>query len=169
MGRSKKKSEIPRYLYGDDAFSPFGMVTSNLLKNGNFQDVSYAGRYFYLCCAVHKQTTEQSHCLYCSLKEYYNLLGEHREEIDLQAEAGQTPKSRLTSMKFVFPESHLKEYGFTKSYASKLKQELIDKGFIKIFANEKKHSRNGEQGANRDNSKRVTIYEFTTSDWKKLI
>jgi hypothetical protein len=119
----------------------------------------------YLVCAIHKQTKEQSECLYKTLEEYYNLLGEPKSEIDLKIEAGQTDRSRLTSMKFVIPESHLAQYGIKKSYAKKLKQELIDKGFIKIFANEKKHSKNGEQGANRDNSKRVTIYEFI-SNWK---
>lgn len=162
----KKKKEIPAYLYNDDAFCNFAMVTSDLFCAWQFQNLSHAARTFYLLCATHKQTPEQKQCLYNSLKEYYTLKGEDISEYDLRLYSGLEYRAKIKSRYFVIPQSQLSQYGYKPQYANKLKKELIEKGFIKVFANEKKHSSNNTQGANRDFSKRVTIYEFVT-DWKR--
>lgn len=161
----KKKKEIPSYLYDDDPFCNFAMVTSDIFASKQFQELSNAARIFYLVCATHKQTIEQSTCLFNALKEYYTLLGEEKTDYDLRLMAGQEKKAKIKSPYFVIPQSQLEQYGYTASYATKLKKELIDKKFIKIFANEKKHSIHNIQGGNRDFSRRVTIYQFI-SDWK---
>lgn len=162
-----KKKQTPSYLYDDDAFCNFAMVTSDLFASKQFQELSHAARAFYLVCATHKQTPEQSTCLYNSLKEYYQLLGEEKTDYDLRLMAGQEKRAKVKSTYFVIPQSQLEQYGYKASYASKLKRELIEKGFIKVFANEKKHSTSDRytQGSNRDFSKQVTIYEFI-NDWK---
>lgn len=164
---SKKKKEIPEYLYHDDGFSNFAMVTSDIFASPQFQSLSHAARAFYLLCATHKQTAEQKQCLYNALKEYYTLLGEDIADIDLQIMAGTAPRAKVKSTYFVIPQSHLAQYGYKPAYASKLKRELIEKGFVRVFANEKRHSDEGRytQGGNRDFSKRVTIYQFI-NDWK---
>lgn len=161
-----KKKEIPAYLYYKDPYSMFAMISSDLFTSPQFQDLSNAAKIFYVICAAHKQTAEQRQCLYNSLKEYFSLLGEDIAEVDLQQMAGTLPRSRKASTFFVIPQSHLEQYGLSAAYASKLKRELIDKGFIRVFANEKKHAKGNIQGANRDFSKRVTIYEFVNT-WKR--
>lgn len=163
---ASKKTKLKPYLYNDDAYSNFAMVSSDLFASWQFQDLSHAARSFYLLCAVHKHTGEQSTCLFKALKEYYELKGEEISEYDLKLYSGQIANAKVQSMYFVIPQSHLGQYGYTAQYANKLKKELIDKGFIKVFANEKKHAKGNVQGANRDFSKRVTIYEFST-DWKR--
>lgn len=164
MGKKVKK--IPPYLYNDDAFCNFAMVTADLFRSWQFQELTHASKIFYMICATHKETPEQTQCLFNSLKEYFTLKGEVISDFDLQLLSGQNKRAKLKSMLFVIPESHLKQYGISSQYASKLKKELIEKGFIKIYANEKKHAGGNLQGANRDFSKRVTIYEFI-NDWKR--
>lgn len=132
-----------------------------------FQDLSYAAQVFYILCATHKQTPLQSQALFNALREYYDLIGEGKSDYDIRVMAGQERKARTKSPYFVIPQKHLDEYGFGASYATKLKRELIQHGFIKVFANSKAHGAGNHQGANRDFSKRVTVYEFT-NDWKKL-
>lgn len=161
-----KKTKLEPYLYNDDAYSKFAMVSNDLFMAWQFQELSHAAKVFYLVCATHKHTEEQRQCLYKSLEEYYKLKGEEMSEYDLKLYAGQVKKAKLQSMYFVIPQSHLEQYGYSPQYANKLKKELIDGGFIRVYANEKKHSKGNLQGANRDFSKRVTIYEFVT-DWKK--
>lgn len=165
---AKRKKEIPPYLYHDDASSNFAMVTADIFASPQFQSLSHAARTFYLLCATHKQTMEQKQCLYNALKEYYTLLGEDIPDIDLQLMAGTAPRAKIKSTYFVIPQSQMEQYGYKPAYLSKLKRELIDKHFIKVFANEKKHSAGNSriQGINRDFSKRVTIYQFV-NDWKR--
>ena len=76
----KKKKEIPSYLYDDDPFCNFAMVTSDIFASKQFQELSNAARIFYLVCATHKQTIEQSTCLFNALKEYYTLFGEEKTD-----------------------------------------------------------------------------------------
>ena len=142
----KKKKEIPSYLYDDDPFCNFAMVTSDIFASKQFQELSNAARIFYLVCATHKQTIEQSTCLFNALKEYYTLFGEEKTDYDLRLMAGQEKKAKIKSPYFVIPQSQLEQYGYTASYATKLKKELIDKKFIKVFANGKKHSTHNTQG-----------------------
>jgi len=156
--KKKRVKQIPRYLYYDDPWANFSMVTDNLLRAKQFQELSAAAKNFYVICCTHKKTAQQSQCLYMALKEYYQTIGEEKPDIEISYEAGTCKKSYRESDKFVIPQSHLAEYGISPQYASKLKKELIAKGFIRIFANGK-HKHNAYD-------KRVTIYEFI-NDWKK--
>lgn len=158
MGKGKKY--IPTYLYDDDPESNFSMITSNLLRSKAYQSLSHAARDFYIVLCTHKQTVEQTETLFASLKEYYKLRGVEKTDYDLRLEAGQDKRSVKKSSKFVIPSKQLREYGYSDSYASKLKKELINHGFIKVFANEKRKSNN------KCFDKNVTIYEFI-SNWKK--
>lgn len=156
MGKNKK---VPSYLYFDDSDSNFSMITSNLLSSKEFQELSYAGRMFYIVLVTHKNTPEQRNCLYSSLKEYYMILGIDKPDVDIKCDAGLYPKAIKHSMLFVIPQKQLAQYGYSPQYASKLKKELIEHGFIKI-----KYGGKGKYNAWNDN---VTVYEFT-NDWKKL-
>lgn len=98
-----KKKTLPSYLYDDDAFCNFAMITSNLLASKQFQELSLAARAFYLTCVTHKQTLEQSSCLYNALKEYYTLIGEEKTEYDLKLMAGQEKRAKIKSTYFVIP------------------------------------------------------------------
>lgn len=154
----KSKSIVPSHLYCDNPYASWAMLTDDLLKAKPIQELHPPYRYFYLVCCVHKETLMQKQCLYNALKDYYQFIGEEKEDIDIQFEAGTCKKSHITSKKFVFPAKHLKEYGYTPQNANKLFRALIDKGFIRKFANNKRR----EQGF----LKEVTIYEFV-DDWKK--
>lgn len=154
--------EIPSYLYESDSGSNYSRVTSDLLMSKSYQELSHAARAFYIVLVTHKHTKIQSETLFNSLKEYYERLGIEKTKEDLQGESDQWEKWHGgESKKFVIPEKQLKEYGYSSAYASKLKRELIEKGFIKVFANRK-----GKGAINQDYSKSVTIYEFSNA-WKK--
>ena len=160
---SKKKKQLPSYVYHDDAFSNFSMVTSNLLQSAPFQNLSHAARAFYIVLVTHKNTALQRECLYNALKDYHKLTGKDVSDFDLAIEAGTHCKQKYDSPLVVIPEKQLKEYGYTAQYANKLKKELIEKGFIEIFANGKSISKESYCSCS---SKRPTIYKFVNT-WKR--
>jgi hypothetical protein len=160
---SKKKKAIPSYLYYKDAFSNFSRITSDLLQSEPFQNLSHAARAFYIVLVTHKNTALQRECLFNSLKDYHKLTGNEVTDFDLSVEAGTYSRQKYDSPYFVIPEKQLKEYGYSSQYANKLKKELINNGFIEIFANAK--SINNDSYC-RCSSKRVTIYKFVNY-WKR--
>ena len=140
----------------------FSMVTSDLLESEQFQGLSQAARIFYIVLATHKRTTIQKQCLYMSLTKYHKLQGDNWTKEEIKLESGQgIKKGKPIPPYFVIPEKHLKEYGYKSSYATKLKNELIQKGFIETFAFEK-----GKDGYSNYNCKTPTIYKFVNK-WKK--
>jgi hypothetical protein len=60
---------------------------------------------------------------------------------------------------FVATEKQLVQYGYKKKYISKLKSELIEKGFIKVVY--------GGKGRYSAWNKNVTVYQFIDA-WKSF-
>lgn len=156
------KVKFDEWLYcNPNCEEAFSMVTSDLLESEQFQSLGHAARMFYIMLATHKRTSIQKRCLYETLKQYHKLQGDNLSDEDIMHEAGTAKRQRYNSPYFVIPEAHLKYYGYRASYASKLKKELIDKGFIEeVFFS--KYS----GGYSHYNSKTPTIYKFVNR-WKR--
>ena len=139
----------------------FSMIPPEIFRTEEVKNLSPAGRAFYICLNIHKETLEQQHLLYTVLTEYNNLFGLGLSEIDIFYEAYpfRAKKDNLSHGYFVIPDKHLKQYGYSPQYASKLKKELIKKGFIRI--------KYGGKGKCSVWSKNVTIYQFIDK-WKHL-
>lgn len=152
-----KKNNLTAWQYHNDPHSIWGKVSLDLLLSDQFQDLSKSAQLFYIILIVNKNSYDQSQCLYNALKSYYEMIGEPIDDVVLKYQCGDYSKSRRYSNLFVIPAKQIERYSFKLSYITKLKNELIDKGFIKIFANEKTRGRVDTY---------VTIYQFV-NDWKK--
>lgn len=159
---SKKNPKYDEWLYcHPDCENAFAMVTADLLESKQFMSLSYAARFFYIILAAHKKTTSQRQCLYMTLKDYHRIQNDGKSDLDIQFEAGTLKRQKKDSPFFVIPEKQLREYGLTGSYATKLKNELIEKGFIsEVFFTKDKN------GYSNYNSKTPTLYRFS-SKWKE--
>lgn len=153
------KDKRPPFTYETDSSSPFGMITNDLLRAKAFQELSRTAQIFYVMCVAHKSDHAQSKLLYTAL-EYYYANDDSKTKEDIKADAGQYRKTINNTTKFVFPEEHLEEYGFSAQAGNKYKKELIDKGFIKIAHQDKAHMLDGKW------IRMPTVYEFI-SKWKK--
>jgi len=155
--RSKddKKNLLP-WQYHNDPDSLWGKVSMDLLMSEQFQDLSKAAQLLYIVLIVNKINSDQSQCLYKSLKDYFNLIDEPISEDELKYKCGDYKKARRFADYFVMPAKQMEQYGFSKQYASRLKQELEDKGFIKTVVNKKSQGRVDLA---------VTIYQFSDG-WK---
>lgn len=155
-----KKSIPKRYCCRDRMSGKFSMITPELLEHDGFLNLTYGARMFYIVLLTHKETDQQRACLYATLKEYNDILGLNLTDVDLMREA--TPNARTGDYSkgyFVAPLKQLTQYGYTKSNITKLKTELIDKGFIRIVYNKK--------GAKCAWNRNVTIYQFIDK-WKSF-
>lgn len=161
-----KKSPLKKWQYYDDPFSNYAMISNNLLKSDLFRGLTNAQRLMYLVLVTHATTSECVSCLYETLKAYHKKTGKDIPEIELQELTGtRARKKQFGSPYFVFPEKHMKQYGYTASQARKLINALIDKGFIEKYCNDKAHCLNTENGL-ADFSQMPTVYRFTDK-WKK--
>lgn len=135
--RSKNPKSMPlaSWEYNQDPQSRWAKISIDLLTAPAFIDLSYAARMFYISILVHKHDSLQSQCLYNSLRDYYNIIGEDVSEEDLKYHCGDYEHCRKAAPKFVFPEKQFIKYGFSAPYATKIKKELVEAGFIKVFAN----------------------------------
>ena len=133
------------------------MLPPELFESEAFQKLSHAARTFYILLAVHKETDIQRSCLYEALKEYNSLLDLGLSEKDIEEEAKPGKRTKYSNGYFVIPQKHLEAYGYKAPYASKLKKELIEAGFIKI-----KYGGKGRYNAWNEN---ITIYQFS-GQWK---
>lgn len=157
-----KKTKFDDWLYcNENCEESFSMVTADLLESPQFQDLSHAARMFYITIATHKRTSIQKACLYRTLKEYHKRQGDNVSDEDIKHEVGTAKRQKKQSPLFVIPEKHLKYYGYSSSYASKLKNELIENGFIEVFFFSKYKG-----GYSYYNSKTPTIYKFVNK-WKR--
>jgi hypothetical protein len=95
--------------------------------------------------------------LYAALKEYNTILGLGLTDDDILDEATPNKRTKYTSGYFVAPIKQLAAYGYKPNYVTKLKKELIEKGFISI-----KYGQKGKFNAWNEN---VTIYQFSDK-WK---
>lgn len=150
-------ASIPKWLYDECCSGFFCMIPPDILESKNFQGLSYAAKIFYITLNIHKNTKRQRDLLYKTLDEYNRIFDLGMSEDRLEDEALPNRKTKYTSGYFVAPETHMKEYGYSKSYQSKLKRELIKKGFIRI--------KWGGKGKYSAWDKNVTVYQFITSFW----
>lgn len=161
MSKSKR-TKLDSWLYCNTEYeNAFAMVTADLLESDAYKSLSHAAQAFYIVLVTHKKTGLQRKTLFNTLKDYHNLTGEPIDDFDISCEAGTYAKLKKDSPYFVIPEKQLKAYGYSSQYASKLKKELIAKGFIKIYAFDK-----GTGGYSHAFSKKPTVYKFI-DEWKK--
>ncbi len=157
-----KKSKIDSWLYCNSEYeNAFSMVTADLLESTKYKSLSHAAQAFYIVLVTHKKTTIQRTTLFKTLQDYHKLTGQEIDDYDISVKSGSYQRLKKDSPYFVIPEKQLKAYGYSSQYASKLKKELIEKGFIKVFAFDK-----GTGGYCHAFSKKPTIYKFV-NDWKR--
>lgn len=150
--------KIHKWLYSDELSGKFLMLPPELFEEAAFQKLSHAARLFYIVLCVHKETEIQRRCLYNALRDYNEIYELGLNEEDILNEATPNKRTKYTSGYFVAPIKQLAAYGYKPNYITKLKKELIDKGFIKV-----KYGQKGKYNAWNEN---VTVYQFT-NDWKK--
>lgn len=155
-----KQNKIKDYLYSEHVSEKFLMLPPDLLTDPTFQELTFAERYFYITIAVHRETNEQRYVLEKTLKEYRPIVEELSKlsDDDIKDQAYINKHTKHDLKYFVMPESQLKQYGFTKSYVTKIKKGLIEKGFIRIVCGGK-----GKYTAWKNN---ITLYQFCNI-WKK--
>lgn len=152
------KTRFHRYVYDDETSGKFLMLPPELFEAEAFMRLSHAGRAFYLLLCTHRETEIQRGCLYKALEQYNKLLGLGLSEQDIKDLSMPNKRTKyIMHDYFVAPKSHLEKYGYKPAYASKLKKELIDAGFIKV-------AYGGKSRYNAWNEN-VTVYEFVTT-WK---
>jgi len=129
---SKEKYK-PDYNASKNNEKCFGSIYSSLAQDKAFRELSIGTRYFYFICRVQANSQKGRRCLYNHAKEWNKTY------------------SHLTH--FVFPDKHLREFGYNRSNACKYFKELEAAGFIKKIED------------NRFNH-RVNVYAFS-SKWKE--
>lgn len=157
MGSSNTK--IHKWLHDNEISGRFLMLPPELFEYKEVQALSYAAAYFYIVLNAHKETEIQRACLYNALHEYNTILDLGMSEQDILDEARPGKRTKYSKGYFVAPAKQLYEqYGFKKNYVTKLKKELIEKGFIRIAY--------GGKGKYNGWNENVTVYQFTNK-WKK--
>lgn len=154
---SNAKTKIHKYLYGDEVSGKFLMLPPELFEEPAFQKLSHAARTFFILLATHKETEQQRACLYEALQEYNRIFDLGLSEQEITDEAKPNKRTKYTHNYFVIPLKQMELYGYSKSYITKLKKELVDAGFIKV--------KFGGKGKYNGWNENVTVYQFI-SDWK---
>lgn len=158
MGK-QKESRIHKYLYEDTTADRFLMLPPELFESPAFQELSHAGRLFYILLATHKETWAQQTLLQKVLADYNQILNLGMTKEDIENEALPNKKARGRHDYFVAPSQYIADnYGYSMSYITKLKKELMDKGFIKAVY--------GQKGKYNGWNQNETVYQFI-SDWKR--
>lgn len=109
----------------------FGTIYKSMLTNEKYKQLSLGAKQFYLTCRVHAQSKQEKQVLY-QLKQENGI--DYNEYC------------------FVFPSSHLEQYGYKRNYIKIYFDELINNGFLRcIERNQHRH--------------RPNVYEFC-DNWK---
>lgn len=157
MSKRKANTELEFFCPGDCS-GKFFMLPPELVQSPQFCELSCAAQVFYLRLCAHKQTEIQRQCLYAALTEYNKLLDLELSDFDIQNEATPNKHTKYTSHYFVAPVKQMELYGYKANYVTKLKKELIDKGFIEVVF--------GGKGRFNGWNENVTIYKFS-GKWKQ--
>ncbi len=155
---ARKKPHIAPFLYENECSDNFAMIPPDLFESSKFQALSNAARTFYLLLVVHQSSQMQRSCLHETLLTYNDLLQWNKNKEDINLLVWGNKRTHTFSDLFVIPSKQLKVYGYSDSYATKLKKELLQAGFIKEYC--------GGKGRYTAWSKNVTIYQFSNK-WKK--
>lgn len=151
-------SKIHNWLCPGEVSGRFLMLPPDIYENKNFQALKPAARDFYIFLNAYRETEPQRACLHEALTQYNRLYDLGLSDFDIQNEARPGKGSKFNKGYFVAPLKHLVKHGYKRGYITKLKQELIAKGFIRIAYGGK-----GRYNAWNEN---VTIYQFI-SDWQQ--
>lgn len=161
MGRKKDRSLMPALSPLPEHCERFAMITTDIFESEAYQGLSHAARNLYLIMCINSDTNQQSQRdSFEVLKQYKTLQGEDIDETALtELAGGRIGKTYIHPQMFIFPAKYGKQYGYSPQYMNKLKQELIQKGFIKVIYQGK--------GRYTGFTKNATIYRFS-NEWKKL-
>ena len=118
MGTAKKpeKNRFYAVLARRSSSDTFGTLYEVMFTDPAFLELSNPAKLLYLACRCHATSKRAIQCL-------YNFLSSE----------GKTPypfEDARYGMQFVFPESHLKLYGFSRQHAAKYFKELVKAGFL---------------------------------------
>ena len=153
----RRRTNIPPFLYDDETEGKFVMLVPELYESKAFQALSHAARNFYVLLAAHAASAEQRQCLYQTLSAYNDILQLGMNKEDLRVAVNGDTRRNIFSTLFVIPEKHLKRYGYSSQYANKLKNELIDAGFMCV--------KYGGKGRYTGWAQNTTVYGFSMT-WK---
>lgn len=151
------KPKINPWLYPGEPSGYFSMIPPDFYEAPQVQALKPAARDFYIFLNVYRNTEQQRACLHETLTEYNTIFNLGMTEQDLNDEARPQKNTRYNKGYFVMPCKHLEEHGYKRNYVTKLKKELIEKGFIKIA-----YGKKGRYSAWNQNT---TVYQFI-NDWK---
>lgn len=113
MSRRRKQTYYDR-MASAGAKDHFGTLYDGMCKNRQFQALSVGARLFYVLCRVQSKSTQGTSCLYKHGKEENITFSEYD---------------------FVFPSSHLQQYGIDRSNANRYFKQLEETGFIEVKEN----------------------------------
>lgn len=130
MSRSKKNKYRDYFASSGDK-DTFGMLYEGMCKSEAYKSLPISVRHFYDMCRVQAKSSRGKACLY-----------EHGKEVGVT----------YSDNDFVFPASHLQEFGYDRSNAHKYFDVLVAAGFIDIKEN-------------NQHRKKVNVYSFS-SRWR---
>ncbi len=130
--QQKKQSNYTDYNASNGVNDNFGTIYAGMCKSDAFKSLNISLRFFYVVCRVQSQSKEGRQCLYRHCEEEGTKYDHHTH--------------------FVFPASHIEEYGYDRRNAFKYLNELANAGFI-------------EKVENNKHRKKVNVYRFV-SKWK---
>lgn len=131
MGRKKKPKYVDMRASTSGLSDAFGTVFESMAKSDAYINLPLGAKHFYTLCRVQSKTKQCRQCLYNHAEENGREYNENY---------------------FVFPASHLEQYGIDKGQATRMFAQLEKAGFIK------KIESNSHQ-------KKVNVYEFDDK-WK---
>lgn len=137
----------------------FSMIPPELGVHPAFNRLTLAAQLLYIKLNMYKETEQQRRNLYKALKDYNTLYDLGMTDFDIEAEATPRKHTKYSSGYFVFPEKVHEEWGFTTSYVSKLKKQLIDNGFIRVVY--------GGKGRYNGWNTNETVYQFIDK-WQEI-
>ena len=138
MGRRVNKSKPDYFASRDASDHNWGRIYEGMVKSSAYQKLSLGARHFFTICRIQANTSSAKRTLYnhCGRRSIY--------------EDGGQNKIHILENYFVFPASHLNEYGYDRSNASKYFKELKEAGFIDIIeSNQHRHQVNVYAFSNR--------------------
>ena len=153
-----RDTKIHKWLCPGEVSGRFLMLPPDIYENANFQALKPAARDFYIFLNAYRETEPQRACLHEALTEYNRLEDLGLTEFDINEEARPGKHTKYNQGYFVAPLKHLEKHGYKKSYVTKLKKELIEKGFIRIAY--------GGKGRYCGWNQNATIYQFVNT-WQQ--
>ena len=152
------KTKIHGWLCPGEVSGRFLMLPPDIYESPQFQALKPAARDFYIFLNAYRETEPQRACLQKVLTEYNRILDLGLSDFEINEEARPGKHTKYNKGYFVAPLKHLEKHGYKKGYITKLKKELIDKGFIKVVY--------GGKGRFNGWNQNATVYQFI-GNWQR--